>query len=203
MRYQGRLTGWKHDQGFGFVTPNGGGQNAFVHIRAFSNRQRRPVGNEIVTYEVAYDPMGRPQALEVEYFDERNQPARRAQRSQIPLCLAAAFLVFLGVAAATGKMPWQVSGFYLAASAIAYVVYSIDKTAARNGEWRIPESTLHLLALGGGWPGALGAQYSFRHKLKKTRFLRVFWCTVIANCGMLGWLMRAAAASDLRLLVGF
>mgnify|MGYP003575355255 CR=1 FL=1 len=26
MRYQGKITEWKDDQGFGFVTPNGGGK---------------------------------------------------------------------------------------------------------------------------------------------------------------------------------
>jgi cold shock CspA family protein len=43
MRYQGKITVWKDDKGFGFVTMNATGEEAFVHIKSFSNRSRRPV----------------------------------------------------------------------------------------------------------------------------------------------------------------
>lgn len=58
MRYQGRITSWKDEQGFGFITPNSGGKQVFVHITAFSNRQRRPIDSEIVTFEVNKDTNG-------------------------------------------------------------------------------------------------------------------------------------------------
>ena len=53
MRYQGRITTWKDDQGFGFITPNGGGDPVFLHIKTFSNWQRPHTGNELVSYGVA------------------------------------------------------------------------------------------------------------------------------------------------------
>jgi cold shock CspA family protein len=55
MRYQGRITSWNDDKGFGFVTPNGGGERVFVHIKAFARADRRPTGNELVTYELKFD----------------------------------------------------------------------------------------------------------------------------------------------------
>ena len=47
-------------------------------------------------------------------------------------------------------------------------------------EWRIPEATLQVLALCGGWPGAFIAQQRLRHKCSKPRFLVVFWMITAA-----------------------
>jgi cold shock CspA family protein len=52
MRFQGKVLNWNDDKGFGFVEPNGGGERAFVHIRAFTTRSRRPVNCEIIIYEL-------------------------------------------------------------------------------------------------------------------------------------------------------
>jgi len=56
---------------------------------------------------------------------------------------------------------------YLILSLVTFIVYAIDKSAARKGSWRIKESTLHILAFTGGWPGALLAQKTLRHKSVK------------------------------------
>ncbi|MES3002388.1 MAG: DUF1294 domain-containing protein [Pseudomonadota bacterium] len=77
--------------------------------------------------------------------------------------------------------PLWVAGVYLAASAIAFVMYAIDKSAARRRAWRVSERTLHFWALAGGWPGALLAQRMLRHKSSKARFRGVFWGTVVLN----------------------
>jgi uncharacterized membrane protein YsdA (DUF1294 family)/cold shock CspA family protein len=203
MRYQGRLTDWKDDKGFGFVTPNGGGQRAFVHIRSFANQQRRPLGNEIITYEVAYDPMGRPQAENIRIFGERKQKIYATGRSSVPLFIAALFLLFVAAAIALGKMPLTVAGFYVPASVITFIAYAIDKSAAQSDRWRTPESTLHMFALACGWPGALAAQYMLRHKSKKASFLSMYWMTVALNVGALLWLLMAAGATGLRTAIGF
>jgi uncharacterized membrane protein YsdA (DUF1294 family) len=65
---------------------------------------------------------------------------------------------------------------------VTFLVYAWDKSAARRGAWRVPESTLHVLALLGGWPGALLAQRVLRHKTRKQPFGAIFWVTVLANC---------------------
>ena len=39
--------------------------------------------------------------------------------------------------------------WYIVASAITFGVYAVDKSAARRGTWRTPESTLHLLSVVG------------------------------------------------------
>jgi hypothetical protein len=67
--------------------------------------------------------------------------------------LTATFLVFVAGSVFAGKLPIAVVWVYLAASLVAFIAYALDKSAARNDQWRTKESTLHLFALAGGWPG--------------------------------------------------
>ena len=55
--------------------------------------------------------------------------------------------------------------------------YAADKSAARAGRWRIPESTLLMLGLCCGWPGGIVAQQWLRHKSVKPSF-RMMDCWV-------------------------
>jgi uncharacterized membrane protein YsdA (DUF1294 family) len=87
-------------------------------------------------------------------------------------------------------------------SAITYLVYAIDKNAACKGAWRIPEAQLHLLGLIGGWPGAMAAQQTLRHKSKKPSFRFVFWITVIINTAAVIWLLTPKGAVILTALSG-
>ncbi|MDN3555530.1 cold shock and DUF1294 domain-containing protein [Halomonas maura] len=204
MRSQGKITNWKDDKGFGFITPSGGGQQVFVHIKSFLNRQRRPVGNEIVTYELRADAKGRARAEQVAFAGEHPPlSATSSGRGNVSLLWAAVFLIFVAVSAFAGKLPFSVLGLYVIASTVTFVAYALDKSAARNDRWRTQESTLHFFSLAGGWPGALVGQKLLRHKSKKPSFQVVFWATVIFNCGALGWLLSSpAGAAALRSILG-
>ena len=204
MRYQGKITSWKDEKGFGFIFPNGGGNQVFVHITSFENRQRRPVGNEIVTYELKTDDKGRIQAERVAFVGERvpSTSIPSSKRSNSPVILAVAFLVFAAGLTLTGNLPFAILGLYLITSAVTFIVYAFDKSAAKKGQWRTQESTLHLFALIGGWPGALAAQRLLRHKSKKKSFQITFWITVILNCGTLGWLLSPWGTEALRSILG-
>ena len=65
--------------------------------------------------------------------------------------------------------------------AVCLLAYAADKFAARSGGWRTRESTLLLLGLLGGWPGALLAQQWLRHKSAKPSFRNAFWLTVVVH----------------------
>lgn len=80
---------------------------------------------------------------------------------------------------------------YVLLSTLAFLVYGADKSAARKGARRVPEATLHILGLLGGWPGALVARHVFRHKTRKQPFRTVFWLTVALNCACAGWIVKA------------
>jgi uncharacterized membrane protein YsdA (DUF1294 family) len=83
----------------------------------------------------------------------------------------------------------QLPGFAVAAyflmSTLTFAAYGLDKQSAREGTWRTREQSLHLMALCGGWPGALTAQGWLRHKTRKESFRATFWMTVILNLAAL------------------
>ncbi len=107
-----------------------------------------------------------------------------AQRS-IGAGLALAFFAGLTGAALSGRISLVVPVFYGMASALTFVAYARDKAAARRHQWRTRETSLHLLGVCGGWPGALLAQSLLRHKSSKPAFQSVSYVTALLNCGVL------------------
>lgn len=198
MRYQGKITRWQDDQGFGFITPNGGGGQVFVHIKAFSSRRRRPLLSEMVTYELQSDAKGRARAGNVLFVDERVLAVAPSAGGTSWLVWLLCFAGLVAGLVFAGKLPGQLAGFYLAASLLAFVLYAWDKSAAEKRHWRTKESTLHLIALVGGWPGALLAQKVLRHKSRKASFQVFFWVTVVLNCAVLGYFLSANGSLVLR-----
>ena len=53
---------------------------------------------------------------------------------------------------------------------VAFVMYGVDKYKSIHHKWRIPESTLLLLAVVGGSIGAMLGMQAFRHKTKHLKF---------------------------------
>ena len=201
MRTKGTITTWNDEKGFGFITPSTGGKRVFVHIKAFGNRNRRPEINQLVSYALSSDGKGRPCAIKATLAGDR-LPERVERSNDSPLIIVAtSFLGIVVVAVLTSKIPPLVLALYMAASLLTFIMYAVDKSAARKGAWRTQESTLHLLSLAGGWPGALVAQQKLRHKSKKQSFRSVFWLTVLLNCGVFVWLLTPTGADTLRALI--
>ena len=75
-------------------------------------------------------------------------------------------------------LPFIILVIYLLMSGLTFMAYFIDKLRARAGEWRVPENTLHILELLGGWPGAILAQKYIRHKNRDTSYQMVFQAIV-------------------------
>lgn len=202
IRYQGRITTWKDDQGFGFIAPNGGGPLVFVHIKSFTSRATRPAGNDVVTYELTVNEKGQPRADNVAFVRDRASRSPSHHTGVSSLVAAVGFLAVVAILVLFGKLPAVVFGVYLGISALTFIAYAVDKSAARNNRWRTKESTLHMLGLAGGWPGALVAQQVYRHKSKKQTFQTAFWFTVAVNCAALGWLLSSSGANVLRTILG-
>ncbi|NMY14386.1 DUF1294 domain-containing protein [Pseudomonas sp. WS 5019] len=90
-------------------------------------------------------------------------------------------LPLLGCVTLFGKGLWWVLPLYLLASLLSFLQYWLDKRSAQSGGRRTAENTLHLVELAGGWPGALIAQQTFRHKTRKASYQAVFWLIVAVH----------------------
>lgn len=88
-------------------------------------------------------------------------------------------------------------GIYAGMSPITILAYGWDKRRAVSLGRRIPERTLHLLELFGGWPAALAAQHLVRHKNRKLQYQVTFWAIVGVHVLFwlrgfwLSWLLRS------------
>jgi cold shock CspA family protein len=97
VRYQGEITSWKDDRGFGFITPSGGGAPVFLHISAFKKGQRRPIGNELVTYELLNDPNKGFRAQHVVFFGVSQPSVRTKGRLTLKPLLVVLLLAGIGI----------------------------------------------------------------------------------------------------------
>lgn len=197
MNQKGTLTTWNDAKGFGFITPEGGGDRIFAHISSYAGRGR-PASNRKVTYSIAKDGTGRLRAGQFRYVGAARIGASTARGTWVATALILMFFAALAGLHYRNILPVSVPGAYFAVSLIVFLMYWIDKRAATRGAQRTPEKTLHLLELFCGWPGALLAQQVFRHKTRKGSYQFVFWLAVLVNLGALGWLMVAPEAATLR-----
>lgn len=61
----GTLKTWHEDRGFGFIRPDDGGRDLFVHISAFSPGASRPTVGEKLQFDLGAGRDGKPQAVRV------------------------------------------------------------------------------------------------------------------------------------------
>lgn len=105
---------------------------------------------------------------------------------QLPAATPAAlWAAWLGWSIYQHHLPPLVLGLAVALNVATFIAYWLDKRAASAMQRRIQESTLHLLALAGGWPAARLAQQVLRHKTIKPSFQTTYWVTVWLHLGVL------------------
>ena len=182
---EGIITEWDDERGFGFLETTEVKDRIFVHISAFESSLNRPQVGDEISFVMGRDEQGRERAIHAAFLFP---PAENQRKSSTRQGLNALFMLFmvafssLLLMAITPPMTWPVLAAILILSPVTFVIYGRDKIAAINHRWRTPEATLQLLALCGGWPGALIAQRHYRHKTSKLSFQVMFYLMITINC---------------------
>ena len=105
MRTQGKITFWKDEKGFGFITPASGEKEVFVHKNSFINRSRSPATGQVVEFELSTDKQVRPCAVRVKRPREKLSTDKRKDKLLYVLG-AIFFLVAVAITVATPeKLP--------------------------------------------------------------------------------------------------
>ena len=82
----GTLARWNDDRGFGFIKPDNGNQDIFVHISAFPKDDIRPTIGEQISFEIE-DNNGKNRAIKLVYVNcksKKYSPSGRKTRSTGP-----------------------------------------------------------------------------------------------------------------------
>jgi uncharacterized membrane protein YsdA (DUF1294 family) len=134
--------------------------------------------------------------------DHKSQKKKSRQSRTLGTIIVVSFCLVMAVLVSLKLVAPEILYLYLVASLFTFIFYAFDKSAAKNGRWRIPENQLHWLALLGGWPGAFIAQNTLRHKSIKKAFKQVYWVTVIINIAAFCWLLSAHGQQLLERILG-
>lgn len=187
---RGRVAQWDAAKGLGFIEAEGGGPRLLLRradLRGRIKAQGPRVG-EPVRFQRQTLKEGKQRALQVHSLAPAPAPAAapvsapsRGAPSSARLLVIPVFALLLGWIHLSWPLPKPVPLLYGALSMALFIVYGLDKWNARRGGARVAETSLHLIALMGGWPGALLGQHIFRHKTAKPAFLRWTWAMVALN----------------------
>jgi uncharacterized membrane protein YsdA (DUF1294 family)/cold shock CspA family protein len=178
----GKLVRWDDDKGYGFIQPKDGGDDLFLHMKDLPHTQRRPRENDLIAYNVSTDPKGRPRAIHAKIVGQHLS-------SFTIVWIASAFVFGVYILCVLANIiRFHPLAVYVLMSILTVHQYSIDKEQAQAGRWRTSEANLHFFELAGGWPGALFAQYFYRHKYDKLRYQIVFWAIVLVHGVSWSWI---------------
>lgn len=85
MRFEGSLSAWNPERGYGEISPLQGGQPLFVHVSAFPTGGEPPSVDEVLSFEVVSGRDGRKDAVRVLRADRQfASPAQRLLMEPAP-----------------------------------------------------------------------------------------------------------------------
>jgi cold shock CspA family protein len=60
---KGKLVRWFDDKGFGFIKPENGKDDIFIHISALKGMSRKPLIGDVIHYQISFDTNGKTRAV--------------------------------------------------------------------------------------------------------------------------------------------
>lgn len=196
MRIQGALKSWNAERGFGVIESAQGGEEVFVHLKAFRRAPQAPQIGQRLSFEVSVTWEGQRRARHVRLLrggsgnaEDGSWPSARGHLAFIAL---PAFLALYLVVDFHWGVPHWVAGLYGLASLACFAVYAFDKPTGNALRWRASHPALLVLGLVGGWPGATVAQQLLQQQAIPRAFRALFWASVALN--VLGFVLLSSPA---------
>jgi cold shock CspA family protein len=109
MRSKGKITFWKGNKGYGFITPDSGEKQVFVHINEFADKNQRPRINQLVSFSLSTDKQGRPCAVNVTRPGEQAPKMIKGGNSSWSFKSVALLVVVIIIAAALAYSKYEKS----------------------------------------------------------------------------------------------
>lgn len=181
--YRGEVVHWNDKKGYGFIHTSADKPNTFFHISSFAYHHRRPEKGQQISFLLPDGAsaasrvvlLGHESALfTAEAYDQHTNKPYLAEAGVYAMLDILFFTVL-----ATISTPICLASIII--SILTFMLYSLDKHASIKRLQRVPEGSLHIAALLGGWPGALLARPLLRHKTSKKRFIVFFWMSIFVN----------------------
>jgi cold shock CspA family protein len=103
---KGVLKTWKEDRGFGFIKPDDGGKDIFIHISALQGVSRRPITGDVIYYQVAKDNRGKYKAINaqiegISIVEDKSEDLSKASSSKKgTIAIAVGLLIIIAAAVA-------------------------------------------------------------------------------------------------------
>lgn len=101
---KGVLKTWKEDRGFGFIKPDDGGKDIFIHISAIKGASRRPIMGDVIYYQITKDNRGKFKAINAQIEGQDNIDAEAgnlltsSSTNKVILILGAISIIIIGIA---------------------------------------------------------------------------------------------------------
>lgn len=167
----GRVTRFDPDRGVGSIKAGDVPEGFIVSVNEVRGSEQLDVG-QAVRFDVVLTERGL-RATNVVPSRKPASPLITHTAGSFGMAAVAALFYVLGFG-----LHWLLA-WILGVNVVTFFYYGWDKRAAQDEQQRIPERTLHYLAVAGGSFGAILGRRAFRHKIRKGSFLVRAW-TIIA-----------------------